>query len=157
MRDLSEKKLGQFSKAMEAAQAAFYAEIDALAEKARAQILPYFKEHGLDFVAGAGWGWRITRPAGSSRRHAEKFVQDEDLPSAHSRAAQPRSRVQRPARPPHSADQARGVVAVRRFNSDDSEAFPVPGRAQCPWTHPAITRLTSSVLPTSAPVARGPS
>jgi hypothetical protein len=80
VKDLTKKKIEQFSSALEAAQAAFGAEIDKLAEQARAEILPYFKEHGLDFVAGAGWGWSITRPAGSSRRHAEKFVQDDDLP-----------------------------------------------------------------------------
>lgn len=77
MKDLSKKKLGQFSAALEVAQAAFQAEVETLAEKARIEILPYFKEHKLDFVAGAGWGWRITRPADG--RRTEAFVQDEDL------------------------------------------------------------------------------
>ena len=80
MKDLSKKKLDQFAKGLEDMQAAFAEEVAKLAELARAEILPYFKKHDLDFVAGAGWGWRITRPPGSSRRHAEKFVQDEDLP-----------------------------------------------------------------------------
>lgn len=30
---------------------------------------------------------------------------------------------------------------MARFDSDDSELFPVPGRAQCPWMPAAITRL----------------
>lgn len=82
MRDLSEKKLGQFAKALEEAQAAFYAEVDALAEKARAQILPYFKEHGLDFVAGGGWGWSISKPSAATAPYyrPDDHVEDDALP-----------------------------------------------------------------------------
>lgn len=78
------KKLGQLSKELEAAQASFLAEVDVIAEKARVEILPYFKKHGLGFVAGAGWGWSISKPSADTSplyRPAD-HVQDEDLPSA---------------------------------------------------------------------------
>jgi hypothetical protein len=45
-----------------AAQAAFRAEVDALAEKARAEILPYFKKRNYDYKAGNGT-WFISKPA----------------------------------------------------------------------------------------------
>jgi hypothetical protein len=60
VRDLSKAKLSQFSKALDAAQAAFRTEVDALAEKARAEILPYFKKQGLGYVTGNGT-WYISR------------------------------------------------------------------------------------------------
>jgi hypothetical protein len=60
VRDLSKKKLGQFSNALEAAQDAFRSKIDKLAEHARSEILPYFKKHGFDFMAGNGT-WLISR------------------------------------------------------------------------------------------------
>lgn len=77
MKDLAKKKLGQFSKSLEVAQTAFRAKIDKLAEQARAEILPYFKKHGLDFMAGNG-SWIITRP-GEHGGH-DRFVDDDDLP-----------------------------------------------------------------------------
>lgn len=75
MRDLTKKKLGQLSEALDAAQAAFRAEVDKIAEQARAEILPYFKKHGFDFRAGNG-SWFITRPNGE---HAERWVDDDEL------------------------------------------------------------------------------
>ncbi len=82
MRDLSKKKLGHFSKALEAAQAAFRAEVEALAEKARAEILPYFKKHDYDYKAGNGT-WFISKPAAddSDYYRPELHVEDDDLPA----------------------------------------------------------------------------
>ena len=77
MRDLSKKKLGHLSKSLDAAQASFRAEISKLAEQARAEILPYFKKHGLDFMSGNG-SWVITRPGVDGMR--ARFVDDDDLP-----------------------------------------------------------------------------
>lgn len=77
MKDLPKKKLGQLSKVLEAAQAAFRAEVDKLAEQVRADILPYFKKHGFDFMAGNG-SWVITRP-GDHAGH-DRFVDDDELP-----------------------------------------------------------------------------
>ena len=81
MKDLTKKKLGQFSKSLEAAQAAFRAEVEAIAEKARAEILPYFKKHGLDFMAGNGT-WLISRPEADTAPYyrPEDHVEDEELP-----------------------------------------------------------------------------
>jgi hypothetical protein len=81
VRDLSEKKLSQLSKALEAAQSAFQAEVEALAEKARAEILPYFKKHGYDYRAGNGT-WFISRPEADTAPHyrPDDHVEDEDLP-----------------------------------------------------------------------------
>lgn len=81
MRDLSKSKLSEFSKALEIAQAAFQAQIEALAEKARAEILPYFKKHGFDFRAGNG-DWIISKPAADDADHykPENHVEDDDLP-----------------------------------------------------------------------------
>lgn len=62
VKDLSKKKLGKLSKALEAAQAAFRAEVETLAEQGRAEILPYFKKHNYDYVAGNGT-WFISKPA----------------------------------------------------------------------------------------------
>jgi hypothetical protein len=76
VRDLSKKKLGQLSKVLEAAQAAFRAEVEALSEKVRSEILPYFKKHGLDFMAGNG-SWSITRPGVTGH---DRFVDDDALP-----------------------------------------------------------------------------
>ena len=76
MKDLTNKKLGQLSKSLEAAQAAFRAEIDKIAEQARAAILPYFKKHDFDFKAGNG-RWFITRPGGITH---VRFVDDDELP-----------------------------------------------------------------------------
>ena len=83
MKDLSKKKLGQLSKALEVTQAAFRAEIDKLAEQARIEILPYFKKHGFDFKAGNG-SWVITRPNGDREGcigAAARFVDDDALPA----------------------------------------------------------------------------
>ena len=78
MKDLTNKKLGQLSKSLEVAQAAFRAEIDKIAEQARAEILPYFKKHGFDFMAGNG-SWLIRRPDG--RATHDRFVDDDELPT----------------------------------------------------------------------------
>lgn len=73
MKDLSKKKFDQLSKELEAAQDELQHLPGTLAEKARAEILPYFKKHSLDFVSGVGWGWHISKPSSD-------LVQDEDLP-----------------------------------------------------------------------------
>ena len=54
VRDLTKKRLGEFGKELEAMQAAFRTNVEKLAEEARTQILPYFKKHGLGFMAGNG-------------------------------------------------------------------------------------------------------
>lgn len=77
MKDLTKKKLGQFSKALEAAQEDFRLKIEKLADAARDEILPYFKEHGFDFKAGNG-SWIITRPDDVPRN--DRFVGDDELP-----------------------------------------------------------------------------
>lgn len=82
MRDLSKKALGRFSKALEAVQAAFCSEVEKLAEEARSEILPYFKKHDLDFMAGNG-SWRITRLDEENGREADDYevlVDDDELP-----------------------------------------------------------------------------
>jgi len=82
MKDLPKKKLGQFSKELEAVQAAFRAEIEALAERARAEILPYFKKHNYDYTAGNGT-WFISKPAAADADYyrPELHVEDDDLPA----------------------------------------------------------------------------
>lgn len=77
-RDVSKKKLGQFSKTLESTKAAFHAELEKLAELARAEILPYFKEHGLDFKAGNG-SWCISRIDEEDGR--EQLIDDDALPT----------------------------------------------------------------------------
>jgi len=77
MKDLSKKKLGQLSKALENSQVAFRFQVDQIAEEARSEILPYFKKHKLDFVTGNGT-WYITRLGG--RHQADQSVSDDDLP-----------------------------------------------------------------------------
>jgi hypothetical protein len=81
VRDLSKKKLGQFSKALEAAQAAFRAEVEALAEQARVEILPYFKKHNFDYTAGNGT-WFISKPAADDADYykPDNHVEDDALP-----------------------------------------------------------------------------
>lgn len=81
MRDLSKSKLGELSKALETAQAAFQAQIEALAEKARAEILPYFKKHGFSYTAGNGT-WSISRPEADNAPYyrPKDHVKDEELP-----------------------------------------------------------------------------
>lgn len=78
MRDLTKKRLGEFGKELEAMQAAFFANVDKLAEEARTQILPYFKERGLDFRAGNN-DWQISRPSADAAPHfrLEDLVDDE--------------------------------------------------------------------------------
>jgi hypothetical protein len=78
VKDLAKKKLGQLTRALEAAQVAFRTEVEALAEKARVEILPYFKKHNLDYISGNGT-WFITRPA-TDPRDREISVDDDDLP-----------------------------------------------------------------------------
>lgn len=81
MRDLSKKTLGTFTKAIEAAQAAFRADVEKLAESARAEILPYFKKRGFDFRAGNG-SWLISRPEADSAPYyrPDDHVEDDELP-----------------------------------------------------------------------------
>ena len=81
MRDLPKKKLSHLSKALEAAQAAFRAEVEALAEKARAEILPYFRKHNYDYRAGNGT-WFISKPAADDADYfrPELHVNNDDLP-----------------------------------------------------------------------------
>jgi hypothetical protein len=81
VKDLTKKKLGSFTKALEAVQAAFRAEVEKLAEAAREEILPYFKKHGFDFMAGNG-SWIISRPAADAAPYyrPEDHVEDEELP-----------------------------------------------------------------------------
>src|SRR5574342_869199 len=81
MRDLTKKKLGQLSRALEAAQAAYRAEIEKLAEQARTEILPYFKRHHFDLTAGNGT-WFISKPAADDADYyrPELHVEDDDLP-----------------------------------------------------------------------------
>lgn len=82
MKDVSKKKLGQLSKALETAQAAFRAEVESLAEKARAEILPYFKKHGFTYTAGNGT-WFISKPAADDSNYyrPDNYVTDDDLPA----------------------------------------------------------------------------
>lgn len=80
---MNKAKLKKFEKAVERAQAAFRAEIDALARWAREEILPYFRKHNLDFQAGNGT-WFITRPNGEREGcigDAARFVDDDALPA----------------------------------------------------------------------------
>jgi len=81
MAGLTKKKLGQFSKALEGAQALFRTNVEELAEQARAEILPYFKKHGYDFIAGNG-SWSISRPAADTAPYyrPDDHVEDEELP-----------------------------------------------------------------------------
>ena len=82
MKDLSKKRLGQLSKALDVAQAAFRAEVEKLAEEARTEILPYFKKHNYDFVSGNGT-WFISKPAADNADYyrPELHVEDKDLPA----------------------------------------------------------------------------
>ena len=82
MKDITKKKLGEFSRELEILQEGFRAEIAALAEEARAEILPYFKAHGLGFVAGAGWGWSISKPSADTAPYYRPadHVEDDALP-----------------------------------------------------------------------------
>jgi len=58
-------------------QAAFRSKIEKLAEQVRAEILPYFRKHDFDFMAGNG-SWVITRPGVMGR---DRFVDDDELPA----------------------------------------------------------------------------
>ena len=82
MRDLTKTKLGKLTKALEAAQAAFRAEVEKLAEEARTEILPYFKKHNYDYKAGNGT-WFISRPAADDADYyrPELHVEDDELPA----------------------------------------------------------------------------
>ena len=82
VKDITKKKLDQFSKTLEAAQAAFRAEVEALAEKARTEILPYFKKHNYDYKAGNGT-WLISKPTADTADYyrPDLHVQDDDLPA----------------------------------------------------------------------------
>ncbi len=73
---MTKTKLQHFARAIEKAEAAFRAEITKLAAQARAEILPYFRAHNLDYQAGNGT-WFITRPGVTSH---DRFVDDDELP-----------------------------------------------------------------------------
>src|SRR3982750_313263 len=80
--DLGQKEIRQLSRQLEAAQAKFRSEVEALAETARTEILPYFKKHAYDFRAGNG-SWIISRPAtdGAAFYRPEDHLNDEELPA----------------------------------------------------------------------------
>jgi hypothetical protein len=81
MKDVTKKKLGQLSKALEDTQGAFRFQVEQLAEEARAEILPYFMKHLLEFKAGNG-SWIITRPNGKQEGcigDAACWVEDDEL------------------------------------------------------------------------------
>lgn len=75
MKDLSKRQLGQLSKMLDDAQSVFYDKVYALAAQVRDEILPYFKKHSLDYVAGNGT-WIISRLEG----RFETSVGDDELP-----------------------------------------------------------------------------
>ncbi|HSX23039.1 MAG TPA: hypothetical protein VLE97_09720 [Gaiellaceae bacterium] len=81
MKDLAKKKLGRLSRMLESARAAFQAQVEQLAEEARAEILPYFKKHGYDFVSGNGT-WFISKPAADDVDYyrPDLHVNDDELP-----------------------------------------------------------------------------
>ena len=81
MKDLSKRQFGQISKALETAKAVFRAEVEKLAEQARAEILPYFKKHNYDYKAGNGT-WFISKPAADDADYYRMadYVEDDDLP-----------------------------------------------------------------------------
>lgn len=81
MKDLSKKKLGALSKALENTRAAFRFQVEQLAEEARSEILPYFRKHGYDFVSGNGT-WFISKPAADDADYyrPELHVNDDELP-----------------------------------------------------------------------------
>ena len=81
MKDLAKKKLDGFARSLEAAQAAFRAQVEDLAEAARTEILPYFQARGYEFVAGNGT-WFISKPAADDAGYyrPELHVNDDELP-----------------------------------------------------------------------------
>jgi len=81
VKDLSKKKLGQLSKTLATAQTAFRAEVEKLADQARSEILPYFKKHNYDYVAGNGT-WFISKPAADKAPYYRPgdHVEDDELP-----------------------------------------------------------------------------
>lgn len=81
MRDLPKNKLAKLAKALGAAQAAFRAEVEKLADEARAEILPYFKKRNYDYTAGNGT-WLISKQEADNADYykPELHVEDEELP-----------------------------------------------------------------------------
>ena len=81
MRDLTKKRLSEFSTELEVMQKAFRVNVERLAEEARTQILPYFKQHGFGFLAGNG-DWIISRPSADAASYyrPEDHVDDDELP-----------------------------------------------------------------------------
>jgi hypothetical protein len=77
VKDVPQKTFAKLSRSLKAAQAEFRAVIDALAEEARAEILPYFKTHDLDYTAGNGT-WVITRSGEGSL--LDRMLYDAQLP-----------------------------------------------------------------------------
>ena len=81
MRDLTKKQLAEFGKELERMQAAFRANVEKLAEEARTQILPYFKEHNFGYQAGNA-DWFISKPSADDAGYyrPEDYVDHDDLP-----------------------------------------------------------------------------
>lgn len=79
---VSKAALGQVSKALEVAQASFQAQVEAIAERARSLMLPYFRAHNYDYKAGNG-SWFISRPqaADAAYYRPEEGVDDDELPA----------------------------------------------------------------------------
>ena len=79
---MTKTKRLRFTRAIDKAQAAFRAEIEKLAAQARAEILPYFRTHGLDFRAGNG-DWIISKPSADTAPYYryEDHVDDDELPA----------------------------------------------------------------------------
>jgi len=78
VKDLPKPKLKKIAKALDDIKGAFDDEVARLAEQARAEILPYFKKHDLDYRTGNG-DWLITR--NDDRAGDEHFVHDDALPA----------------------------------------------------------------------------
>jgi hypothetical protein len=78
VKDLPKPKLKKIAKTLDDMRGAFGDEVSRLAEQARAEILPYFKKHDLDYRAGNG-DWLVTR--NNDRVGDEHFVHDNALPA----------------------------------------------------------------------------
>jgi hypothetical protein len=78
VKDLPKPKLKKIAKTLDDMRGAFDDEVTRLAEQARAEILPYFKKHDLDYRAGNG-DWLVTR--NNDRVGDDHFVHDDALPA----------------------------------------------------------------------------
>lgn len=80
-RDIAKRVLVELTNELTSAQEAFYAEVCEIAARARAEILPYFRTHRLDFTAGNG-AWSISKPAADDDPYKpENHVSDDELPA----------------------------------------------------------------------------